>query len=96
MNWLEELYEEKNESIAIGKMRDKLDFLVFTDDRGMINDILTKIDVDKLFMNALFSVLKMVKSMKHRLESYHAFFKLVETRAIAEGLEEEIAQFKEE
>lgn len=93
MEWLEEIYEEKNESVAIVKIRDKLDFLVFSDDRAALNTILVAVDTEKCFPSTLFAALKMLRTIKHRLDSYEPFLNRVETRAVAEGLEEEFSQF---
>lgn len=80
MKWLEKLYEETNESSAITIIRDKMGWMVFSDDRASVLSILRELDVTKCFDSSLLEFLKQLKPMKNRLENYDVFFKSVKAQ----------------
>ena len=97
MSWLEELYEEENESVVIRKIRDNMDWLAFSDDRNAINKILDTVDVEKVPASGLLTFLKILKPLKHRITSYAFFFNLVSpliVEKLGEGIKEELEQYQ--
>lgn len=80
MNWLDKIYEETNESKAITTIKDKIGWMVFSDDRAAVRTLMDELDVSRCFDSSLLEILAQLKPMKSRLENYEPFFKSIKAQ----------------